>query len=397
MNRFFKSKSISSKPKHSPHEPPVRVIKAQASFVSNDKSKISFKEGDYFYVSSLNKASPNQYYVVNPLTNVSGYVDSKYFEIVEKSQPPSPPVEKGMELGNRPSTQSMPQRAVKAKYQKSNSTALTKIITKKGSFASVLTTDTYSSPMNYGEGFSYDVLYDSSRAMKSPLSMTTDGGSSLTPVSALSIISLNQVEHISVAMDMYDMYSITLKFQSGRCVLIHRSCTELYDMHLQLLEMFPSYAGANAAPRMFPYFVVKSDDDTAERDIELYLLESMKLPGIILNSRLWNGFLNLRPGDEELADSEMHDENMILSYIEEYTKPTIIKVKISIAGGQTYSFKTEPNASQVSMIRSLESRLNHKIVDLSYRNELKQLIKIHGDRDLHLLFRTCPNPILHSE
>jgi hypothetical protein len=246
------------------------------------------------------------------------------------------------------------------------------------------------------EGFSNEVLH-SSKGFKSPLSMTTDGESTITPISALSVISLAQVEHISVVMDMYDMYSIKFKFRSGRCVFIHRSYSELFTVHLQLLEMFPAHAGVASAPRLFPYFVSKSDESSAEKDIELYLLESMRLPSIILNSKNWTGFLSLRSDDEELSDSDTYDENMVLSYIEEYENPTIVKVKIAIAGGQTYSFKTEPNASQFSMIRSLEARLKHKIVDLSYRNELKQLIKIHGDRDLHLLFRTCPNPILHSK
>lgn len=414
MQRFFKTKTaISSGKTKSFHDPPIKVIRALSDFTSTDKSKLSFSRGDYFYVTSFDLQSPNLYYVVNPLTNLCGLVDSVYFENVDRKTHLPSPLEDELNHAEAPirrsSSKSFFNNPFRGKLRTGQS--------KKGSVTSIVTSYSVLSPdenagynindaeynrMFYSDRF--DTIRNNgkaspinSRIRESPLDLVRQESQSET----YSGFSLLQVEHITVLGNMNDKFSIILKCDNGRSRMIHRSYSELYAFHFQLLEMFPNHTGVDFSPRIIPYLAPLSSDDIANinlrKDLETYILESKYLPSAILTSRHWTDFLKLRSGDEELGETDMNDENSVLDLIAEYNQPTIVKIKISISTGQTYSFRAEKHSSYRSMVKSLESRLNHAIGDLLYWNENKQLTKIHGDQDLQLLFRTCPRPTLYSK
>jgi hypothetical protein len=211
---------------------------------------------------------------------------------------------------------------------------------------------------------------------------------------------LSQIEHITVLEKSNDKYSIILTGEDGKSRMITRSFDEIYSFHLQLLSEFPGHTGEYLSPRIIPFLSIPSKDvgnrNTAQ-ELENYLLESKCLPGSILNSKLWIEFLKMRDRDQELEESHIVDDDAVWDFLLDYSKPTSVKIKISISNGNTYSFKTEKNCTLRNMLKSLESKLNHEMADLYYWNENRQMSKIQGDQDLQLLFRTCPNPRLYSK
>jgi hypothetical protein len=340
------------------------------------------------------------------MTNVRGLVDSRYFETLDrKTQLPSPP-EDNVDVEEKPSSRFFTYTELKTGKNRKGSVPTT--------FFKSNATDIRSSQYegirsaglvednNYYKSILHSPIPEDKKELPVPLTRepTIDLGEHEPQFSVTSGVSLMQVEHVTV-MNMNDKYSIILKYEKGKSLMIHRSFSEIYAFHLQLLEMFPGHAGVDLSPRIIPYLSPPSSNDMSNmvNELETYLLESMRLPETILSSRHWFEFLKLRYGDEELGESQMNDENMILSFIEEYTKPTIVKVKFSLSTGQAYSFKAEKNSSHRVMVKSLESRLKLKqgINELFYWNEMKQLTKVHGDLDLQILFRTCPKPYLYSK
>lgn len=431
MQRLFKAKTvIDSEKAKSFHEPPIKVIRATSDFKSDDKNKLSFVRGDYFYVTSFDLKNPNIYQVVNPLTNLSGFVESEYFEDVSrKTHLPSPNDPYSEDEGlKRTTSKTVFSNPFRSKLRTGGS--------KKGSVSSIVTSVSVLgsgpnafvySPVSfnmkngnktdgeYNQMFYSNEPKDSRRyeidslegdrlhrtstkdldmiGRESPMDLP---GREL-PTENVEGLSLLQVEHVTVLEKANENYSIILKFDDENIRIIHRSYSELCYFHFQLLEMFPGHAGLNYSPRIIPFL---SSNNPSTEELETYILESKNLPNDILKSRHWTEFLKLRHGDKEFTEYETQEleiQNEVLDCINEYEKSTIVKIKLSLSTGQVYSFRAETQCSYRNMIKSLETKLNQTINEVMYWNENKQMTKIHGDQDLQLLFRTCSRPMLYSK
>ena len=211
---------------------------------------------------------------------------------------------------------------------------------------------------------------------------------------------LSQVQYLTVLGKVNDKYSIVLKRKNGQSRTLHRTFTEVFAFHYLLLETFPDYNGTTSSPRTFP-FLMNSSKVSSSRDqrkeIETYLLESRILPKDLLSSPLWVDFLSQRQGDHESEEKIVEDPSAIIDFISEYEKSTSVRIKISIASGNTYAFKLEESVSLEKMIKSLGSRLSCSISSLYYWDERKKIVMVAGDKDLQLLLRTCPNLSLYSK
>lgn len=193
-------------------------------------------------------------------------------------------------------------------------------------------------------------------------------------------------------------FKVCLRLVDGSQRVLVRTFSEFWGMQIHLIAAFPEDAGHGNGPRTLPFLPMhaRMDQDRAQerkRVLALYLDRLLfDCRDEIVDSPLLDAFFVPRLGQGDVETSlplvwPGDSSTALLDLIMEIESPEAHEVFVSFVLGESHHFWTsKSNITYQELREEIEKELDFDFEDILYKDEAGQMIILHGDQDVALLF-----------
>ncbi|KAI8895969.1 hypothetical protein BC833DRAFT_650807 [Globomyces pollinis-pini] len=212
------------------------------------------------------------------------------------------------------------------------------------------------------------------------------------------------VESCSLNHDDEWIYSMDLKLKDGQSHILQRSYSDLWALHIKLLESCPREAGGNNHPRSIPFLdpllphMSTNEAIRRRKVVNFYMQELLKLSQFGVGNSQLDLFLAITSTD--FIQKEDHPlfstaSETIMDLLSDLTVRDTVLVKVT-HGKYTFAWSENSEVTYTTLFNHTRRRVGEPIYALKYRNEWGEKTPLLSDNELRLLVNFKDRLVLYT-
>ncbi|OUM56291.1 hypothetical protein PIROE2DRAFT_67908, partial [Piromyces sp. E2] len=198
-----------------------------------------------------------------------------------------------------------------------------------------------------------------------------------------------------ISRNTQNTFPIEITKIDGTVAVLYRSYNDICQLHNALMECFPEDTGSNNKERILPFLpshdaIFNHPKKSPRHILSSYLQLLTQLPNDIQFSYPFEQFFTVRK-DDILSSIYVVSE---LSFFEaEKEQRETVKVKVIVENKESDMdeiniIRVSPKIDYFGLFDILEERFQSTFTNIYYCNESNEKVKVFGDHDLKLFFKS---------